>query len=112
MNEKDIRRVIKDSLGKHGKRVNESYVTKAQKYDLNTSLLSEKAKKAHQELLARYVDDLNTVSAKLDAANRDEANLNHSEFRSLKIDETYNLNASFLHAYYFRLNLYFKFLKR
>ena len=102
MNDQDIKKIIRDSLGKHTKKsLNESYVTKAQKYDLKTSLLSDKTKKSHQELLAKYVDDLNMVSAKLDAANRDEASLNHSEFRSLKNDEVYNLNASFLHAYYF-----------
>jgi Fe-Mn family superoxide dismutase len=101
MNEKDIKKVIRNTLGLDKNRLDESYVTKAQKYDLNTSMLSEKSKKAHQDLLAQYVDDLNTVSAKLDAADRDEASLNHSEFRSLKADEVYNLNASFLHAWFF-----------
>lgn len=101
MKDHDIKKVIRETLGTHAKPLKESYVTKAQKYNLNTSLLSEKTKKAHQELLAKYVDDLNTISAKLDSADRDEANLNHSEFRSLKNDEVYNLNASFLHAYYF-----------
>jgi len=101
MKDHDIKKVIRETLGAHAKPLKESYVTKAQKYSLNTSLLSEKTKKSHQELLTKYVDDLNTISAKLDSADRDEANLNHSEFRSLKNDEVYNLNASFLHAYYF-----------
>ncbi|OUU74892.1 MAG: hypothetical protein CBC29_07130 [Methylococcaceae bacterium TMED69] len=102
MNDDIIKKTIRKSLGVDNKKsINESYVTKAQKYSLPTEMLSEKTKKAHQELLAKYVDTLNTVSAKLDTVSRDEANLNHSEFRALKIDETYNVNAAFLHAYYF-----------
>jgi len=81
--------------------LNEAYVVQAKKYDLATDLLSGKNKQAHNQLLAKYVEDLNAVSAKLDAADRDDANLNHSEFRSLKIDEVYNLNAAFLHGMFF-----------
>ncbi len=101
MNEKQLRKSIRRNLGIKRKTLAESYVTKAQKYDLPTEMLSQKTKDAHQELLAKYVDDLNKVSAKLDTISRDEASLNHSEFRSLKIDEIYNLNAAFLHAMYF-----------
>ena len=81
--------------------ISESYVTQAKSYNLRTELLSSKNKQAHQQLLENYVDSLNEVSAKLDTASRDEANLNASEFRSLKIDEVYNLNAAFLHALFF-----------
>ena len=41
------------------------------------------------------------MSIKLDTVEKDKANSNNSEFRSLKIDETYNLNAAYLHALYF-----------
>ena len=99
MDEKTLKQRIRKDLGLND--LNESYVTKAQKYNLPTELLSNKTKEAHQQLLAKYVDDLNTVSAKLDTVSRDEAGLNNSEFRSLKIDESYNLNASYLHALYF-----------
>ena len=98
---KSIKEMIAEDLGLKKKKINESYVTAAQKYDVDTELLSEKNIAAHNELLAKYVDDLNTVSAKLDGVSRDDAHLNHSEFRSLKIDEVYNLNASFLHAMFF-----------
>tara|TARA_Y100001973_G_C5195080_1_gene333644 strand:+ start:2059 stop:2754 length:696 start_codon:yes stop_codon:yes gene_type:complete len=102
MNDETIKKTIRDSLGvQKEKTLNESYVTKAQKYRLPTELLSEKTKKTHQELMAKYIDSLNTVSAKLDTVSRDDADLNSSEFRSLKIDEVYNLNAAFLHAWYF-----------
>ena len=82
--------------------INESYVTQAAKFDLKTELLSDKNKKAHQELLEGYVENLNEISAKLDSADRDAAGLNHSEFRSLKVDEAYNHNATFLHGLFFQ----------
>lgn len=98
-----IKKIIKDTLAvKEKGPINESYVTRAKKYDLPTELLSEKNKKAHQELLANYVESLNAVSAKLDTVSRDDANLNHSAIRSLKIDETYNANAAYLHALFFQ----------
>ncbi len=107
-----IKKAIKESLRrskyskkeaeiKSGLTLNEAYVVQAKKYDLATDLLSGKNKEAHNGLLAKYVEDLNAVSAKLDSVDRDEANLNHSEFRSLKIDEVYNLNAAFLHGMFF-----------
>lgn len=81
--------------------MSEAYVAEAGKFNLKTELLSEKTKKAHQELLESYVKDLNKVSAKLDGVDKSSANLNNSEFRNLKIDETYNHNAAFLHGMYF-----------
>ena len=82
--------------------LSEAYVTQSGKFDLQTELLSSKTKKAHQELLDGYVKELNNISAKLDAADKAGANLNNSQFRSLKIDETYNHNAAFLHGLYFQ----------
>jgi superoxide dismutase, Fe-Mn family len=81
--------------------ISEAYVAEAGKFNLKTELLSEKTKAAHQELLEGYVKNLNKVSAKLDGVDKSSANLNSSEFRSLKIDETYNHNAAFLHGLYF-----------
>ena len=84
------------------KQLSEGYVTQAAKFDLKTELLTSKNKQAHQELMEGYVDQLNEISAKLDTANREGANLNHSSFRSLKIDEAYNHNAAFLHGLFFQ----------
>ena len=100
MDEKTLKKMIKQDLGLSDS-INESYVTQAKKYDINTELLSQKNIAAHQELLQQYVADLNTISSKLDTVSRDDASLNHSEFRSLKIDEVYNLNAAYLHALFF-----------
>jgi len=105
--DKEIRNVIRESLGKNTgntnskKNLDESYVTQAKKFALTTELLSEKNKKAHQELFEKYVETLNRVSAELDGADRSDANSNHSTFRSLKIDETFNLNGAFLHGLFF-----------
>lgn len=84
-----------------GSVLNESYVTEAGQFNLQTELLSQKTKKAHKELLDGYVAQLNKISASLDGIDKTSANLNHSAFRSLKIDETYNHNAAFLHGLYF-----------
>jgi Fe-Mn family superoxide dismutase len=82
--------------------ISEAYVTQSGKFDLRTELLSQKTKKAHQELLDGYVKELNDISARLDGVDKSKANLNNSQFRSLKIDETYNHNAAFLHGLYFQ----------
>lgn len=101
MNDKTLKQIIQEELGLKGETLNESYVVQAKKYNLPTELLSEKNKKEHQELLAKYVKALNEVSTKLDTASREDSNLNYSEYRALKIDEVYNLNAAYLHALFF-----------
>ena len=99
---KDIKGVIRDSLGlEEEKVVTESLVLQKKKFNLPTELLTPKNKKAHAGLYENYVNTFNRVSAELDAASRDEANLNYSAFRSLKVDETYNMNAAYLHELYF-----------
>lgn len=101
MNDKTLKEIIQEELGLKKKSLKESYVTQAKKYDLSTELLSDKNKAAHQELLEKYVESLNEVSTKLDTADLEAANPNHCDFRSLKIDEVYNMNAAYLHALFF-----------
>ena len=86
---------------KNNSPISEAYVVQVGKFDLQTELLSSKTKKAHHQNLEDYVKKLNTISAKLDAVDKSSANLNYSDFRNLKIDETYNHNAAFLHGMYF-----------
>ena len=100
MNDKTLTEIIKEELGMK-KPLKESYITQAKKYNLPTELLSDKNKAEHQKLLEKYVASLNEVSTKLDTANLDKANPNHSEFRNLKIDEVFNMNAAYLHALFF-----------
>tara|TARA_Y100001938_G_C8038166_1_gene404603 strand:- start:106 stop:783 length:678 start_codon:yes stop_codon:yes gene_type:complete len=101
MNDKTLKQIIREELGMNKEPLNESYVVQAKKYDLPTELLSNKNKKEHQKLLEKYVESLNEVSTKLDTVSREDANLNHSEFRALKMDEVYNMNAAYLHALFF-----------
>ncbi len=101
IDEKELVKSIRESLGMQENSVNEAYVTQAKKFNLSTDLLSPKTNKAHQELFDEYVETLNEVSSELDTVDRDDANSRDSKFRSLKIGETYNLNASFLHGNYF-----------
>lgn len=99
--------IVEDVVKEVGEKINtsrlknEAYVISSRPVEHKTETLSAENIKAHQELMEGYVKSLNEVSAKLDTADRDNANTNSSEFRSLKIDETYNLNASFLHGMFF-----------
>ena len=100
----DISELVRESLGLDPdvkQILNEAYVAQIKEFDLPTELLSAKNKKAHRDLYEKYVKDLNRISAELDAVDREAANLNHSQYRSLKIDEVYNLNAVHLHELFF-----------
>jgi Fe-Mn family superoxide dismutase len=81
--------------------IKEAYVAQEKKFSLPTELLSEANKQNHIELYQQYIADFNRISAELDSVNRDEASSNHSAYRQLKIDETYNMNAAYLHELYF-----------
>ena len=99
---KDVRSIIRNSLGLEGKEhLDEALVAQLKTYDIKTEFLSGKNKQAHKELYEGYVTNFNKISAELDTADRESANSNHSQFRSLKIDETYNMNALYLHELYF-----------
>lgn len=96
----EVQSIIRDTLGIE-EELNESLVLQQKQFDLSTELLTAKNKKSHRGLYEKYVKSFNKVSAELDAVDRDDADLNHSYFRSLKIDETYNMNAAYLHELYF-----------
>jgi len=99
---KDLKENIKKTLGlQDEERLDESYVAQVKQFNLPTELLSNATKKSHIDLYHGYVETFNRISAELDSASREHANANHSEYRSLKIDETYNMNAAYLHELYF-----------
>lgn len=81
--------------------INESLVAQQKTFRLKTDLLSDRNKNNHIGLYDQYISDFNKISAELDTANRSDAVSNTSDFRSLKIDETYNMNAAYLHELYF-----------
>lgn len=104
--QEELVKVIRESLGLKPKislstpgsteLLEEAYVIAAKVYNLSTEMLSMKNKNAQQQVLQRYVDAVNETAAQLDAADREQANSDHSDYRSLKMDETYNLNGAFL----------------
>ena len=95
-----IRDIIKRTLNVDNT-LNESIVIQKKTFDIKTDYLSTDTIKNHEELYNQYVKDFNKVSAELDTAERVDVNSNDSRYRSLKVDETYNLNAAYLHELYF-----------
>ena len=98
---KDVKDIIKENLGLAKSKLNEALVAQEKKFKLNTEFLSAKNKNNHKELYKQYIKDFNEISAKLDGTDRAQVNSNNSDFRQLKIDETYNMNAAYLHELYF-----------
>jgi Fe-Mn family superoxide dismutase len=106
LTEKQLIKMLRDDLKlpkrKEKETVNENYTVQTQTYRLPTELLSEKTKSSHQKIMEDHAASLNWIASNLAAVNRDEVeNSNNSKFRGLKIDEVYNLNASFLHSMFF-----------
>jgi Fe-Mn family superoxide dismutase len=92
---------IKETVIKTATLLKEAIVLVPKTFLMKTEFLSSKAKQAHESLYKEYVDAFNKCSSLLDAANPEEAGSAHSPYRSLKIDEQYNLNAVKLHELYF-----------
>jgi len=99
---KAVKEIVRNSLRLDTNQgLNEALVAQPKSFKENTEFLSTKTKTAHKELYEGYIENFNKVSAKLDAVDRSDVNSNSSDFRSLKIDETYNMNAVYLHELYF-----------
>jgi len=81
--------------------LDESYVAEPKQFKQVSEFVSQKTKSAHIEKYKNYIDALNDISSELDSVDRSSVNNRNSEFRSLKIDETWNLNAVWLHELYF-----------
>lgn len=105
----DVESIIKNSLKEEKKisiaqaveQLDEAFVHEPKPFKQVTEFLSEKAKMAHLELYKGYIESFNQASAQLDTADRSTANSRHSDYRSLKFDETYNLNGTWLHELFF-----------
>lgn len=91
---------VKESL-KNVTQTNEAYVAEPKTFKQVSELVSQKTKDSHVSLYKSYAESLNNVSSKLDTADRSDTNSRHSELRTLKLDETFNLNATWLHELYF-----------
>jgi len=98
-----LRQFVKDAVSKHGNLspLEEAYVSEPKPFKQVTDMVSQRTKDGHQELYKGYVDALNRTVAELEAIETTGANAMHSEYRSARLDETYNLNAKWLHELYF-----------
>jgi Fe-Mn family superoxide dismutase len=104
----DVDEIVKASIRKSpivaqssGDELQESYVAEPKPFKQVSELISQKTKNSHSELYKNYVDTLNDVSVNLDTVERSTAGSSNSEFRTLKLDESYNVNAVWLHELYF-----------
>ena len=74
----------------------EALVILPRSFLLKTEALSTRTKESHEGLYKQCVEDFNHISVKLDTAPKDGG----QEYRSLKLDETHNLNSIKLHELY------------
>lgn len=95
------KKVIKTIDSTLGEVLSEAYVAEPKQFNLRTELLSNATKKTQIQEFEQFVAALNRVSAELDGADREDASSKSSDFRSLKINEVYCMNAAFLRALYF-----------
>jgi len=64
--------------------------------------LSEKQISEHHDVLyAGYVKKINEIRTKLESVNKDDVNATFSDFRELKVEESFALNGVKLHEGYF-----------
>jgi len=97
----EIKKIISESLGTEQEPVNEALVAQQKTFNLPTEFQSAATKRAHEGLYEGYLEAFNRISAELDTVDRSTSKSNGSSYRSLKQDETYNMNAVYLHEMYF-----------
>lgn len=72
------------------------------KFDLTLEGISDKQISQHRDILyAGYVNKLNEIEERLKTADLTKANQAFSDFRALKVEETFALNGVVLHELYF-----------
>ena len=79
----------------------EAFAAQPKKFRIITDFLSEENVNNHIELYEDYLQKFSLTSTKLDSADRSKAHTNHSDYRSYKADETFNMNGAYLHELYF-----------
>lgn len=91
-----IKDVVRASL-----KLDEALNSQPKQFSLKTDLLSQDNIQNHLELYNNYIVNFNDANTKLDSVEKSNINSSHNNFRSLKIDETFNLNGVYLHELYF-----------
>jgi len=71
------------------------------KYNLVLKGISEKTLVEHYKLYEGYVNKVNEIWEKLKTSDRSKANATYSEYRELKLEETFALDSVKLHELYF-----------
>lgn len=99
--DKNIKNNISDFIKAEMNSLNEAYVAQQKQFDIKTDFLTDANIDNHIKLYKGYIESFNQISAQLDTVDRSKANSNNSDYRSFKIDETYNLNGAYLHELYF-----------
>lgn len=99
----EAKKAIVDTLGvnKDKEPVSEAFAAQPKQIKVRTDFLSPSNVQNHIELYQDYVEKFNRASAGLDSVDKTGVNPNHSGYRSLKIDETFNMNGAYLHELYF-----------
>lgn|SRR3989338_255684 len=84
------------------RRMNKMELTvKPLKYKELPGLSEKQLSEHHDKLYAGYVNKTNEIRKKLETADRGTANGTYSDFRELKVEETFALNGVKLHENYF-----------
>ena len=102
-----LKKAVKETINEQtsglstAEKLDEAYVAEPKVFKQVSEFSTQKTKDAHESLYKGYVETLNKISAKMDTADRNAADSKHSDYRSLKLDEVYNLNATWLHELYF-----------
>jgi Fe-Mn family superoxide dismutase len=106
MSKIDLGKIVEESLAaaglieKSAERIDEALVAQQKHYPQVTETVSQKTKDAHGRLYKNYIEKFNRVSAELDSVSK-ETDHNFAPYRELKVAESYNLNAIWLHELYF-----------
>lgn len=79
---------------------NESYIVQPKKITLSTEKLSAKVKNARIKKFEETVESLNRINIEVDSANREDANSINSNYRNLKLSESFAINESFLQGHF------------
>lgn len=98
---KDIQDLVKKTLDVEDKKLNEAMVAQPKQFDVRTDFLSDANVDNHFKLYKGYIDSFNQASAELDGADKSSVNSNRHMYRSVKMDETYNMNGAYLHELFF-----------
>ena len=98
----EAKQAIKETLDLgEEEQITEAFSAQTKQFNVRSDFLSDGNISNHIELYKDYVGKFNKTSAELDVVDKSVANSNHSAFRAIKNDETFNMNGAYLHELYF-----------